>query len=55
MGGLGLVRIIKEIVEGRSIENDFIIAIINDNFLPSIKYIVTMDRGKTAIVKAYQL
>jgi len=55
MSELDLVKIIKENIERESIENDFNVLINNNNFLPSIKYIVVIDEEKTGILKAYQL
>jgi len=40
----GLVRIQKEIVEIKSIENDFIIVINDNDLLPSLKSILTIYR-----------
>ena len=49
------MKIMKENVEGKSIGNDFTIMINNNNFLPSIKYTIMIDKEKTWILKAYQL
>jgi hypothetical protein len=40
----GLVGIQKEIVEIKSIENDFTIVINNNDLLPSIKYLLAICR-----------
>jgi len=45
----------KENFDGRSKENDLIIVINNNNFLPSAKYIMIMNKEKAEMLKAYQL
>jgi len=52
---IDLVKIMKVNVDRKSIKNNFTIVINNDNFLPSIKYIVTVYELKTVIIKAYHL
>jgi len=53
--GLCLLKIMKKNIGRKSIENDFTLVINNNNFLPSIKYIVTINRLEAVILKAYHL